>query len=82
MLALLAILDWATRRVLAWRLSNTLTVIEKTVAAIERGAKATANGIERGAKSTAQGVERGVQATGRALNKVSEKFGISKSSDG
>ena len=57
------------------------TVIERTGAAIERGAKATANGIERGAKATAHGVERGVQATGRALKKVSEKVGISKSSD-
>ena len=47
------------------------TVIEKTGAAIERGAKATA-----------QGVERGAQATGRALNKVSEKIGISRNSDG
>ena len=58
------------------------TVIEKTGAAIERGAKAAANGIERGAKATAQGVERGAQATGRALNKVSEKIGISRNSDG
>lgn len=57
------------------------TVIERTGAAIERGAKAAANGIERGAKATAHGVERGVQATGRALNKASEKIGISKGSD-
>jgi hypothetical protein len=57
------------------------TVIERTGAAIERGAKAAANGIERGAKATAHGVERGAQATGRALNKVSEKIGISKGSD-
>jgi hypothetical protein len=57
------------------------TVIERTGAAIERGAKAAANGIERGAKATAHGVERGAQATGRALNKVSQKIGISKGSD-
>jgi hypothetical protein len=57
------------------------TVIERTGVAIERGAKAAANGIERGAKATAHGVERGAQATGRALNKVSQKIGISKGSD-
>jgi hypothetical protein len=57
------------------------TVLERTGAAIERGAKATANGIERGAKATAHGVERGAQATGRALKKVSQKIGISKDSD-
>lgn len=61
------------------------TVIEKTGAAIEHGAKATANGVERGAKAAGHGIERGFQATGRALNKasdkVSEKLGIGKPSD-
>ncbi len=46
------------------------TVIERTGAAIERGAKAAAHGVERGAK-----------ATGRALSKASQKIGISKGSD-
>lgn len=62
------------------------TVIEKTGAAIEHGAKATANGVERGARAAGHGIERGLQATGRALNKasdkVSEKLGIGKPADG
>lgn len=57
------------------------SVIERTGAAIERGAKATANGIERGTKAAAHGVERGAQATGRALSKASQKIGITKASD-
>ena len=57
------------------------TVIERTGAAIEHGAKAAAHGVERGAKAAAHGIEVGVQATGRALNKVSQKIGITKASD-
>lgn len=57
------------------------TVIEKTGAAIEHGAKAAASGIERGAKAAAHGVERGAQATGRALSRASQKIGITKASD-
>lgn len=62
------------------------TVIEKTGAAIEHGAKAAANGVERGARAAGHGIERGLQATGRALtkasDKVSEKLGIGKPGDG
>lgn len=57
------------------------TVIQRTGAAIERGAKATAHGIERGAKATAHGIEVGVQATGRALKKASQKIGLAKDED-
>jgi hypothetical protein len=57
------------------------TVMERTGAAIEHGAKAAANGIERGAKATGQGIERGLQTTGRALNKASQKIGITKGSN-
>lgn len=62
------------------------TVLEKTGAAIEHGAKAAANGVERGAKAAGHGIERGLQATGRALNKasdkVSDKLGIGKPAGG
>ena len=57
------------------------TVIERTGAAIEHGAKAATHGVERGAKAAAHGVKRGAQATGRALSKASQKVGISKGSD-
>ncbi len=50
-------------------------VVVKVERAVERGAKAAANGIERGAKAAAHGVERGVQATGRAANRVAKKIG-------
>ena len=46
------------------------TVMERTGAAIDHGAKAAGHGIERG-----------VQATGRALSKASQKIGVSKPSN-
>ena len=50
---------------------------EKSPTVIER----TGSAIERGAKAAAHGIEVGVEATGRALNKISQKIGITKPSD-
>ena len=63
-------------------------VAAKVGKAIERGAKAAANGVERGvnaaasgvqrgAKATANGIERGAKATGNALDGAAQTVGIS-----
>jgi hypothetical protein len=63
-------------------------VAAKVGKAIERGAKAAANGVERGvnaaasgvqrgAKATANGIERGAKATGNALDGAAQAVGIS-----
>ena len=59
--------------------------VDKTKAAVERGAQATAHGIERGARATGHGIEvgltaaghglkRGAEATSRALHTVANKI--------
>lgn len=61
-------------------------VVVKVEKAIERGAKAAANGVEHGAKAAASGVKRGVRAaasgvergakaTSNAAHTVAEKVG-------
>ncbi len=73
-LYLVAILDWATRRVLAWRLSNTLTT-DFCVAALEEaiacyGAPAIFN------------TDQGSQFTAEAFTGVLKRHGIRISMDG
>lgn len=46
--------------------------VDRTVAAVERGAKATANGIERGAKAAVRGVETGLKAAERGVRRGAE----------
>ncbi|HUW35873.1 MAG TPA: hypothetical protein VMV91_00975 [Rhodocyclaceae bacterium] len=47
---------------------------------VERGAKAAARGVERGANAAARGVERGAKATGNAAHTVAKKLGGSPTS--
>ena len=42
---------------------------------VERGAKAAARGVKRGASAAARGVERGAEATGKAAHTVAKKIG-------
>ena len=44
-------------------------VVERTEAAVVRGAKAAERGVERGAQAAASGVERGAKATGRVVKR-------------
>jgi len=71
---LVAVLDWATRRVLAWRLSNSLTVdfcLEALEAAIrDYGSPGILN------------TDQGSQFTGTAFVEVVQQHGISLSMDG
>ena len=66
-------------------LADEPTPIDRTVAAVERGAQAAAHGIERGAKAAVRGVEiglsaaergvrRGAEATAGAIEKVVDKL--------
>lgn len=48
------------------------SALDRTVAAVERGAQATANGIERGAKAAARGIEIGLHATERGIRRGAE----------
>ena len=65
-LYLAAILDWATRRVLAWRLSNTLTAdfcVEALKEAIARYGQPTIFNTDQGSQFTSEeftGVLKGV----------------------
>ena len=73
-LYLVAVLDWATRRVLAWRLSNTMTVdfcLDALAAAIRAyGRPAILN------------TDQGSQFTGTAFVEVVQQHGIPLSMDG
>lgn len=57
------------------------SVLDKTGRAIEKGAKATANGVEFVAKKVAGGLETGARATGRALNSAADAVGIETGSN-
>ena len=57
------------------------SVLDKTGRAIEKGAKASANGVEFVAKKVAGGLETGARATGRALNSAADAVGIETGSN-
>ena len=69
-----AVLDWATRRVLAWRLSNTLTA-DPCVEALEEA-------IQRYGAPEIMNTDQGSQFTSAAFISVLEHNGIAISMDG
>ena len=71
---LTAVLDWATRRVLAWRLSNTLTA-DPCVEALEEA-------IQKYGAPQIMNTDQGSQLTSAALIDVVEHNGIEISMDG
>src|SRR6202040_121491 len=73
-LYLVAILDWATRRVLSWRLSNTLTA-GFCVAAVSEG-------LARFGKPGIFNTDQGAQFTSDEFTKVLTDHGIAISMDG
>ena len=73
-LYLAAVLDWATRRVLAWRLSNTLTV-DCCLDALEAAIRAYG-------RPEILNTDQGSQFTGTAFVAVVQQHGISLSMDG
>lgn len=73
-LYLVAILDWATRRVLAWRLSNTLTT-DFCVAALQEA-------ITRHGPPEIFNTDQGCQFTSEAFTGVLKRHGIRISMDG
>lgn len=73
-LYLVAILDWATRRVLAWRLSNTLTT-DFCVAALEEA-------ITRYGAPEIFNTDQGCQFTSEAFTGVLKAHGVRISMDG
>jgi putative transposase len=73
-LYLVAILDWATRRVLAWRLSNTLAT-DFCVAALEEA-------IARYGPPEIVNTDQGSQFTAEAFTGVLKRHGIRISMDG
>jgi putative transposase len=73
-LYLVAIIDWATRRVLSWRLSNTLT----TGFCVEALSEALARFGKPGIFNT----DQGAQFTSNEFTKVLRDHGIAISMDG
>ena len=73
-LYLVAILDWATRRVLAWRLSNTLTT-DFCIEALEEA-------LARYGTPEKFNTDQGSQFTDRAFIAVLDKHGVRISMDG
>jgi len=73
-LYLVAVLDWATRRVLAWRLSNSLTV-DFCLDALEAAIRAYG-------RPEILNTDQGSQFTGTAFVAVVQQHGISLSMDG
>jgi putative transposase len=73
-LYLVAVLDWATRRVLAWRLSNTMTV-DFCLDALEAAIRAYG-------RPEILNTDQGSQFTGTAFVEVVQQHGISLSMDG
>lgn len=53
-------------------LADEPTPIDRTVAAVERGAQAAVHGIERGAKAAVRGVEIGLSAAERGVRRGAE----------
>lgn len=43
------------------------SVVDRTKAAIERGAQATAHGVQRGFSAAGRGIKRGAEATGHGI---------------
>jgi putative transposase len=73
-LYLAAVLDWATRRVLAWRLSNSMTV-DFCIEALEAA-------IHDCGRPTILNTDQGSQFTGTAFVGLVQQHGISLSMDG
>lgn len=46
--------------------------VDRTVAALERGAQSAANGIERGARAAVRGIEIGLSAAERGVRRGAE----------
>ena len=73
-LYLVAIMDWASRRVLAWRLSNTLDV-DSCVEALEQA-------LARHGKPEIFNSDQGSQFTSLAFTQVLKDAGVKISMDG
>ena len=71
---LTAMLDWASRRVLAWRISNGLTA-DACVDALEEG-------IHRHGAPEIMNTDQGSQFTSSAFIAVLERYGVRISMDG